>query len=165
MKSLGRAIAKVSAFWSLVGMATVNLVKISVSANTFFQPSVAGSSCVKSMARTSSGLVVMMLHMGVLSVRYHSYWETQRFTSACIPGQQHHCRTTYSILSGPSAQNHCGLPSGLHSAWHLVLPDTALGGHQCCALSCTTHCLPLQCRPGSSPVVRLLVSLVFILLI
>ena len=61
-------------------------------------------------------------------------------------------------------QNHRGLPSGLHSAGDLVLPAVASTGYHCCTRSCTTHGTPLQCRPGSSPVIRLLVSLVFVLL-
>ena len=64
-----RALATVSAFWFLVGMATLNLVKTSVSTKRFWQSSVAGSNCVKSMARASRGLVVMILPMAVLGVR------------------------------------------------------------------------------------------------
>ena len=48
-------------------MATVNFVKTTVSTNTFPRPSDAGSSWVKSMARTSSGLVAMMLPIGFLA--------------------------------------------------------------------------------------------------
>ena len=118
MESLGRAIAKVSAFWSSVGMARVNLMKISVSANTFSPLSVAGSSSVSLL---------------------HAFLANSTTVAQLAP----------SFLA-LSVQNHCGLPSGLHSTWHLVLPDTALGGHHCCALSYITHCLPLQCRPGSS---------------
>lgn len=67
---LERAFATLTAFWSLVGIATVNFMKTSVSTNTFSRPSDAGSIWVKSMARTSSGLVAIMLFMPVFC--YHT---------------------------------------------------------------------------------------------
>ena len=51
------ALAVVVAFWSFVGIATVNLLKTSVITNTFSRPPEAGSSTVKSMASISNGFV------------------------------------------------------------------------------------------------------------
>ena len=56
-----RVFATVTALWSLVRTAMVNFVNASVSTNTFSRPSDAGSYCVKSKARTSSGLVAKIL--------------------------------------------------------------------------------------------------------
>lgn len=56
-----RVFAIVTALWSLVRTAMVNFVNASVSTNTFSRPSDAGSYRVKSMARTSSGLVAKIL--------------------------------------------------------------------------------------------------------
>ena len=68
------------------------------------------------------------------------------------------------FVLGPGIQSHYELPSALHFTWHLVLPGAVLADHHCCVQFCTTHHLSLQCHPGSSPVVRLLVSPALVLL-
>ena len=84
----------VFARWSLVGTACVNFVKTSVITNTFSLPSVAGSNSVKSIARTSRGLVAKRCPMagltrgnGSLDKVHLSHFFIHACTSLCIPGQ------------------------------------------------------------------------------
>ena len=163
-----RALATVIAFWFLVGMATVNFMKTSVRTNTFSWLSDAGCSWVKSMARTSSGLVAYRSSCyQVRTLRPPHIARTQRPSISL----QHAFLATSTVTAqpalfvlAPGVQSYYELPSALHFAWHLVLPGAVLAAHHCCVQSCTAHHLSLQYCPSSSPVVRLLVSPTFVLL-
>lgn len=58
MVALRSTLALMLVLWSLVGTACMNFVKTSVITNTLSLPSLAGCNNVKSIARTSRGLVV-----------------------------------------------------------------------------------------------------------
>ena len=79
--------------WSLVGTACVNFVKTSVITNTFSLPSVAGSNSMKSVARTSRGVVArrsptadLTRGSGSLDKVHLSHFFIHASTSLCIPG-------------------------------------------------------------------------------
>lgn len=106
--SLRSTLAVVLTRWSLVETACVNLVKTSVITNTFSLPSVAGSKSMKSIARTSKGLVGRRCPIagltrgsGFLDKAHLSHFFIHASTSLCIPGQWQLSLMRCNVLSVP----------------------------------------------------------------